>query len=115
MASGSFSHEQIKYFRETFSRYSDPEGGGVNAEKFVPAVNACLERCGLSTAPSEYLNTEFNRLGSSGTLSWQQFFQVMIKLVRPIFKCVGRVCGLNVNLCELGLLNLRVKIYDQTV
>ena len=77
MASGTFDHEQIRYFRETFSRYSDPEGGGVNAENFVPAVSVCLERCGLSsTASPEYLNTEFNRLGSSGTLTWQQFFQV---------------------------------------
>lgn len=77
MAASSFTHEQIRHFREAFSQYSDPESGGVTSQRFSDAILACLEHCSLSaTPPPDYLNSEFNRLGTTGALTWQQFFQV---------------------------------------
>ena len=90
MAASSFSHEQIRHFREAFSQYSDPESGGVTSQRFSDAILACLEHCSLSaTPPPDYLNSEFNRLGTTGALTWQKFFQVSwTEVIRFTFFCV---------------------------
>lgn len=77
MAAGSFTQEQIRHFRQVFSHHSDEESGGVTSQDFLDAIQACLEQCSLSTHPTpDYLNSEFNRLGTTGAVTWQQFFQV---------------------------------------
>ena len=75
MSAESFSQEQIRHFRQVFSQYSDPDAG-LGAENFPRAVSESLEQYGFSTPPLDYLNSEFNRLGSTGHITWQQFFQV---------------------------------------
>ena len=77
MSAGSFSGDQIRTFRQIYSEYGDPSEGGLLLEMFAPAVEACLSATGLPLPPSpDYLNQEFRRLSTTGTVSWQQFFQV---------------------------------------
>ena len=85
MAAGSFTQEQIRHFRQVFSQHSDAESGGVTSQRFLDAIQACLEQCSLSThPPPDYLNSEFNRLGTTGAVTWQQFFQVSCMVCNTI-------------------------------
>lgn len=90
MAAGSFTQEQIRHFRQVFSQHSDAESGGVTSQRFLDAIQACLEQCSLSThPPSDYLNSEFNRLGTAGAVTWQQFFQVSCMVYKKTYSNCG--------------------------
>jgi len=75
----SFTQEQVAFFRQTFSQFSDPASGTVNRESFAVAVATCWEggNVGGSVPSPHRLSEEFDRIsGGSGELQWQQFFQV---------------------------------------
>ncbi len=76
----SFTQEQVAYFRQTFSQFSDAESGGLNRESFAVALATSWEgaNVGGRPPPHQQLNEEFDRLSAgSGVLQWQQFFQVL--------------------------------------
>ncbi len=76
MAAGAFTQEQIRHFRQVYSQYS--QEGALSYESYRDAVGAALQRANLSSfPPAEVMDGEFARLSAgSGSLGWQQFFQV---------------------------------------
>ena len=72
----SFTASEIQKFREIFRERSESGEGGLSLEAFAPAAEACLASAGLPEPPPGYLGSEFRRLSTTGTVSWQQFFQV---------------------------------------
>ena len=72
----SYTADQIQVFRQIFRERSYSADEGLGLEAFAPAVEACLHSAGLPQPPPEYLSSEFRRLSTTGTVSWQQFFQV---------------------------------------
>ena len=75
----SFTHEQVVFFRQTFSQFSDSERGGLTREYFAIAVTTSWDGAGVSgRAPSaRRLDEEFDRISAdTGVVQWQQFFQV---------------------------------------
>lgn len=76
----SFNQDQVRHFREVFTRYNDEEHGGIsNRDKFIQAIDDSLLMCSLGSSPNpDQLLEEFDRLvASTGSLTWQQFFQVL--------------------------------------
>ena len=72
-----FNQDQVRQFRTVYSQHSDEEAGGVTAGNFSAAVSECLQHMTLVSEPtSEFVAGEFERLGGSGAVTWQQFFQV---------------------------------------
>ncbi|CAI7997751.1 Inactive rhomboid protein 1 [Geodia barretti] len=72
----SYTADQIQKFRQIFRERSAEEG--LRLEEFEPAAEACLLSAGLPQPPPHYLSSEFGRLSTTGTVSWQQFLQVLI-------------------------------------
>jgi hypothetical protein len=72
----SYTADQIQKFRQIFRERSAEEG--LRLEEFEPTAEACLRSAGLPQPPPHYLSSEFRRLSTTGTVSWQQFFQVLI-------------------------------------
>ena len=112
MASESFTGEQIRTFRQIFTELSDPAEGGLQFEAFAATVEACLQSAGLPPPPPHYLNAEFRRLSTTGTVPWQQFFQVrLLNLVdcssHPIPYFHLKKCS-TTNLTQLLLAQLRL-------
>lgn len=70
----SYTADQVQKFRQIFRERSTDEG--LSLEEFQPAVEECLRSAGLPEPPSHYLSSEFRRLSTTGTVPWQQFFQV---------------------------------------
>lgn len=84
----SFTQEQVAFFRQTFTQFSDEESGGLNRESFAVAVATCWEGANVSgSQPSpRQLEEEFDRISAgSGVLQWQQFFQVTV--IQYLFCC----------------------------
>ena len=73
-AMASYTADQIQKFRQIFRERSAEEG--LRLEEFEPAAEACLLSAGLPQPPPHYLSSEFGRLSTTGTVSWQQFLQV---------------------------------------
>ena len=77
MASGpSYTSDQIQRFRQIYRDRCDSPEEGLRLEAFSGAVEACIHSAGLSDPPPHHLDSEFRRLSTTGTVSWQQFFQV---------------------------------------
>ena len=88
MAAGSFTADQIHTFRQIYRERSDTADGGLLLESFAPAVEACLLSAGIPRPPSNYLDSEFRRLSTTGTVPWQQFFQVTGRRTCHVYTCV---------------------------